>query len=236
MSDLFLGRFDLLKSRDLQKRILHDKLNCENKISYFEKIKIEKKVFLESVGLKKKLIFNKLWKNQFERIKASSPYSAFDSYSLKPVIIKGGDDLRQEMIAMQIIKLFQRIFLEENTGIYLRSYEIIPTSADAGFLEFLTDAIPISSMKKKFNSQLTLAEVYREVFAENFCFAQKNFVESLAGYCLLCYLIQIKDRHNGNIMITHEGHLVHIDFGFILSLSPGNITFESAPFKLCEVK
>lgn len=63
--------------------------------------------------------------------------------------------------------------------------------------------------------------------------AQKNFAESLAGYSLVCYLMSIKDRHNGNILMDDVGHIVHIDFGFMLSISPGlNVNFEAAPFKL----
>ncbi|CAI0649662.1 unnamed protein product [Colletotrichum noveboracense] len=51
---------------------------------------------------------------------------------------------------------------------------------------------------------------------------------------MISYILQLKDRHNGNVLIDSEGHIVHIDFGFMLSNSPGSVGFEAAPFKLTQ--
>ena len=134
---------------------------------------------------------------------------------------------------MQIIRKFKEIFEKEGGSHYVRPYEIIVTSPDSGILEFVTDSISIDGLKKKYKG-MNMVSIFKLIFGYSFEEAQKNFTESLAAYSVIAYILQIKDRHNGNLLIDSKGHFIHIDFGFLLCTSPGGINFESAPFKLTQ--
>ena len=166
-------------------------------------------------------------------IQHSSPFKKFKTYKLVNFIAKANDDLRQELLAMQLIKFFDKIFKEEKLPLYIRTYEILITSSSSGLLEFLENTSSIDGIKKKMaTSSKNLCIFYKKYFKDNYEEAQINFTRSLAAYSLICYYLQIKDRHNGNILIDMNGHIIHIDFGFILGIAPGGINFERAPFKL----
>ena len=122
---------------------------------------------------------------------------------------------------MQLMRRLQKIFTDVGLAIYLRPYEVIVTSCNSGLIEYIPDTISVDQLKKKFlkptnSQQWTLKSFYQKYFGTEFEEAQKNFVESLAGYSMYNYLFNVKDRHNGNIMIDSKGHMVHIDFGFML--------------------
>lgn len=179
-------------------------------------------------------VFGKPLNELQEEIKKTSHFRNFTTYSIKNFIAKANDDLRQELLSMQMIKLFHEIFKQANIPLKLHPYEILITSSSSGLLEFLHNTNSIDGIKKSMSaeSKYNLNFFYRNYFGDEFDQSQRNFCESLAAYSLICYYLQIKDRHNGNILIDMYGNIIHIDFGFILGISPGNLNFESAPFKL----
>lgn len=181
------------------------------------------------------------WSEKQLRIKESSPYGHYPNWKLLAVIVKSGDDLRQELMASQFLQKLQEIWNQEHVQVFVRPTKILVLSKDSGMIEPILNAVSLHQIKKhqanrKFQHN-SLLDYFLQEFgptktSEYFLTAQKNFVESCAGYSIACYLLQVKDRHNGNILLDDQGHLIHIDYGFMLSSSPKNLGFENSAFKM----
>ncbi|KAI9593558.1 hypothetical protein BDF19DRAFT_448167 [Syncephalis fuscata] len=149
-------------------------------------------------------------------------------------IFKVGDDCRQDLLALQLIAMFRSIFDAAGLDLWVFPYRVVATAPGCGVIDVIPNSISRDQLgREKVNS---LYDYYITKFGGvdsiRFQQARNNFIKSVAAYSVISYLLQFKDRHNGNIMIDSEGYMIHIDFGFILDISPGGINFESSPFKL----
>eukprot|EP00201_Polytomella_parva_P000310 CAMPEP_0175084902 /NCGR_PEP_ID=MMETSP0052_2-20121109/28337_1 /TAXON_ID=51329 ORGANISM="Polytomella parva, Strain SAG 63-3" /NCGR_SAMPLE_ID=MMETSP0052_2 /ASSEMBLY_ACC=CAM_ASM_000194 /LENGTH=437 /DNA_ID=CAMNT_0016356797 /DNA_START=28 /DNA_END=1341 /DNA_ORIENTATION=- len=189
----------------------------------------------ERAQAKAREVYGERWAQKKSRIQKESPHGRRPGWSLRAVIVKSGDDCRQELLAIQLINAFAEMWAISNLPLYVKGYEVLVTSNKTALIEMVPDTLSVHTVKQRSAPGTNLRDHFFAKFKKGTreCEqAQRAFTESLAASSIICYLLQIKDRHNGNILIDDQGRLVHIDFGFLLSNSPGGISFETAPFKL----
>lgn len=193
-------------------------------------------------------MFGEDWNSKRERIRRSSPYGREPNWDLLSVIVKTGSDLRQEMFATQLIRICSKIWEDAGVGVWVKNMRILVTGESSGLIETIANGVSLHSLKRSLTLATitagtnprkriaTLKDHFVRTFGEpdtpTYKAAAEAFCRSLAAYSILSYILQLKDRHNGNILIDNHGHIMHIDFGFMLSNSPGSVGFEAAPFKL----
>jgi hypothetical protein len=193
-------------------------------------------------------VFGEAWEAKKERVRKSSPYGWMKNWDLVSVIVKTGSDLRQEAFACQLISVCHKIWVDAKINVWVKLMRMLVTGESSGLIETITNGVSLHSLKRS----LTLASIesgqnprhriatlkdhfvkaFGQPDSEPYRAGVDAFKRSLAAYSVISYVLQLKDRHNGNILVDSEGHMVHIDFGFMLSNSPGSVGFEAAPFKL----
>ncbi|EGR34783.1 phosphatidylinositol 4-kinase, putative [Ichthyophthirius multifiliis] len=186
------------------------------------------------------LIFGEDFIKKEERIRENSPFGNLKTWKLIEIIVKNEENIKMEQFATQLIYQFHQIFKKQKLPLSLFPYEIVSLSQQAGILQMVPNAVTFDHLKRTmwqdFPQKNNFGDFFDIIFpSQNLQSAKYNFLHSLCAYSLVCYFLQIKDRHNGNIMLHKSGHIVHIDFGFFLSSAPGKggVHIEKKlPFKL----
>ena len=149
-------------------------------------------------------------------------------------IFKVGDDCRQDVLALQMIAAFRGIFDHVGLDVFVYPYRVTATAPGCGVIDVLPNSVSRDMLGREAVNGLHDYFVSRfgGEASPRYQTARSNFVKSMAAYSVVSYLLQFKDRHNGNIMVDDQGHVLHIDFGFCFDIAPGGVRFERAPFKL----
>eukprot|EP00048_Salpingoeca_helianthica_P007877 m.115717 g.115717 ORF g.115717 m.115717 type:complete len:643 (+) comp14452_c18_seq2:335-2263(+) len=145
------------------------------------------------------------------------------------VIYKNGDDLRQDQLVVQMIRLIDRLLKKENLDLKLTPYHVLATSPTSGMVQ----KVEAKAVAEILDEEGSIQNYFRKQNPLNDGTIQKDvldtYVRSCAGYCVITYILGVGDRHLDNLMLCRDGRLFHIDFGFILGRDPKPYP---PPFKL----
>ena len=192
--------------------------------------------------------FGEAWEVKKEALRQTSRYAKKlgSEWELLSVIVKSHDDLRQDQLAAQLLFFFDTCFKEEKLSLCLRPYGVLATTMapslehNGGILETITDATAIDTLKKTMGASgsggggggpgVTFADCFDKLFGGKtsaaYAAAQHKFVSSMAAYSVFCYVMCVKDRHNGNILLCRDGSIAHVDFGIMLNVRYAKDFFE----------
>ncbi len=115
------------------------------------------------------------------------------------VIVKTGDDLRQDQLVIMFIKLFDRILKRGALDLCLKPYPIMALSQDTGLVEFVDGSMPISQILSNHNN--SILQFFKTVAPQEGAKYDvdpnvlQTYIRSCAGYCVITYLIGVGDRH-----------------------------------------
>ncbi|CAH1760959.1 5700_t:CDS:10 [Entrophospora sp. SA101] len=153
-----------------------------------------------------------------------------------PAIFKTGDDLRQDQLVIQIITLMDKLLRKENLDLKLTPYKVLATGTDHGLVQFIPSS-SLADVLNDYNGSLLMflkahhpEEKAVGAYGVN-PVVMDTYVKSCAGYCVVTYLLGVGDRHLDNLLLSPDGNLFHVDFGFILGRDPKPFP---PPMKLCK--
>jgi phosphatidylinositol-4,5-bisphosphate 3-kinase len=146
-------------------------------------------------------------------------------FATEPVMtmFKVGDDLRQDQLTLQLMKVMESLWRKNGADFHMRCYGVLPTGFEQGFIEVVPNAVTESELQKERGtiSGVWATDLFTKYLQKHNAEgalgnAKRIFRASSAGYAVATSVLGVADRHPGNIMVQHDGHFFHIDFGHFL--------------------
>uniref|UniRef100_A0AAY4CDQ7 phosphatidylinositol-4,5-bisphosphate 3-kinase n=1 Tax=Denticeps clupeoides TaxID=299321 RepID=A0AAY4CDQ7_9TELE len=159
------------------------------------------------------------------------------------IIFKNGDDLRQDMLTLQMLELMDVLWKREGLDLRMVPYGCLSTGNKTGLIEVVKNSDTIANIQRNNSNSAATAAFNKDALlnwlksknpGDKLEEAIEEFTLSCAGYCVATYVLGIGDRHSDNIMIRENGQLFHIDFGHFLGnfKTKFGINRERVPFIL----
>jgi phosphatidylinositol 3-kinase len=136
------------------------------------------------------------------------------------VIFKCGDDIRQDQLVIQVIQILDEMLKQNGLDLCLTPYTVLATSVDDGFVEKVANVETLQTVQRDMGGVVKYLQAKNPSPPDAHKRALQRFVKSCAGYCVITFLLGIGDRHLENLLITTDGRLLHIDFGYIFGNDP----------------
>ena len=139
-------------------------------------------------------------------------------------MLKCGDDLRMDMVTLQLFQAMQTIWFDNGLKVKMSLYKVLCTGYMQGMLEMVTNSETLANIhvqeggaiKQLFVMASVLNWIDKNCKIVSPAEAKENFLISNVAYCLATFVLGVGDRHNDNIMMKKNGELFHIDFGHFL--------------------
>ncbi|GIQ83320.1 phosphatidylinositol Kinase [Kipferlia bialata] len=147
--------------------------------------------------------------------------------AVSALIFKAGDNVKQDQLVVQLFGVLSRLW----------AYGVFPVRLEDGVIEVMGDARSRDEIGHRVDGSLFdyFCQQYGMPGTDEFAKHRTLFLESLVPSSIASWVLQLKDRHNGNIMYSDLGRMLHIDFGFAFDIAPGgDLSIEVAPFKMTQ--
>jgi len=132
------------------------------------------------------------------------------------------DDIRKDVIVMKCSNIVRSILAQDELLRQLPciTYKIQPMTKCVGFMEVVEG--------KTLSAIPDLQSYLQGIFSSKN--GDKNgFIQSAAIGSVLVYLFGVGDRHRDNLLVTTDGKLVNIDFGFLEGDDPMRCPYARIP-------